>query len=444
MRLSPIIKPSTGICLFLVTASLSVCTILFGKFDWIILFFCVFLSLPFVRWQHYRPSRLFRYITLLFYIPFLISLCWSFVLISIVNDVAYNNYITSPLIFRTLHVALFYLVLFYSDTLISHKPRNISIHLLSVFVWGVIIFLGLFGLWQILGSLTGVWVPQIETRNALYSARALGINRVTSLADEPSYLVPFLIDAILILLLFKKKKLALLLGFLLVMSLSFGGFMESAVLLSAYVLMSSKATKVKVVALIMTSICIFIIAFPDLVDIIVQIVLSRKELQAGFDPSQTSRTAMIVYPIEKWSEFDFVSLAIGYGPGSSKYLLEANPSEALFVTSNNVFADLLYEEGLIGVAGLVILFVLFWRNTYSYEKRIKIFVRLFVIHIILSSLYRADYSSARYTALFIILLALHRLFSSKNRSCNPLNLSTLDDNSNTSDISAGKVFVGLS
>ena len=197
-------------------------------------------------------------------------------------------------------------------------------------------------------------------------------------------------------------------------------------------------------ALIMISIGILIVAFPDLVDIIVQIVLSRKELQAGFDPSQTSRTAMIVYPIEKWSEFDFVSLAIGYGPGSSKYLLEANPSEALFVTSNNIFADLLYEEGLIGVAGLVILFVLFWRNTYSYEKRIKIFVRLFVIHIILSSLYRADYSSARYTALFIILLALHRLFSSKNRSCNPLNLSTLDDNSNTSDISAGKVFVGLS
>ncbi len=425
-------KPYYGLDFFLFTASLSVCTILFGKMDWIILFMAVFMALPYMGWRHLRLSRPAKWIVSFFYIPFLISFCWSFILLVILNDPVYNEYLRTTFIFRSIHVFLFFILLIYSDQTIVYSSNYQSKKFLSVFAWGVIIILGIFGLWQILGNLVGIWVPNLETRGYLYSARALGISRVTSIADEPSYLAPFLIDAILILIFLGKKKLAIVLVLVLVFSLSFGGFSEILILLLAYLSFSSKKKLVKAISIIVGIYVFLLVFFPNIIELAIFIIQSRAELQEGFDPSQTSRTAMIIYPISKWSEFDIVSIFLGYGPGSSKYLLDANPNEALFTTSNNIFADLIYEEGIIGVLCFIILLTKMWVFFGTFKKSYSILSRLFLIHIILSSLYRADYSGTRYTALFIIILIFCQLFQPSSRLL--FNTIKLNDHNNHSHI----------
>lgn len=404
------LKPDFSLLFFLFTASLSVCTILFGKLDWIILFGCVFMALPFIKWKNLIIDKPVRWISLLFYLPFLISFVWSFALIPIINVPEYNNYIKTTFIFRSLHVFLFYILLLYGDQILIRSTHESLVKYLMIFCWGIILILGIFGVWQILGSIFHIWVPTIETRGDLYSARALGINRVTSIADEPSYLVPFLIDAILILFYLKRNKLVVLLSIVLLFSLSFGGYLESIILLSIYFLFSSRSNRIKLLCGLIIISLILILVFPEIIELGTQIIQSRKELQEGFDPSQTSRTAMIIYPISKWSEFDIVSLFLGYGPGSSKFLLESNPNEALFATSNNIYADLLYEEGILGVTCFIILMVKFWNSFKYVSKKQKIVSRLFLIHVALSSLYRADYSGARYLALFFIIIIFSKLF----------------------------------
>lgn len=176
-----------------------------------------------------------------------------------------------------------------------------------------------------------------------------------------------------------------------------------------FFLFSSRSNRIKLLCGIIVISLILILVF-QIVELGLQIIQSRKELKEGFDPSQTSRTAMIIYPISKWSEFDIVSLFLGYGPGSSKFLLESNPNEALFTTSNNIYADLLYEEGILGVTCFIILMVKFWNSFKDVTKKQKIVSRLFLIHVALSSLYRADYSGSRYLAIFFIIIIFSKLF----------------------------------
>lgn len=105
--------------------------------------------------------------------------------------------------------------------------------------------LGVFGIWQIFHNVLGIWVPTVETRNELYFASFMGLQRVTSLADEPSYLVPFLIDAMLICFYLKRKILSCLFLVVCLFSLSFGGYLELIILCITYVFLTKSFSKLK-------------------------------------------------------------------------------------------------------------------------------------------------------------------------------------------------------
>lgn len=399
------IKPYYGLDFFLVTAPISVSTIIFGKLDIIILLCSVLLAIGFINWQSYRFSVQLKWIVMLFYGPFLLSFCWSFLLIPFINDQFYYSFVSSDLFSRVFHVLLYLIILLYADGIIRQSTPFLIQKFLYTYACGVLIIFGLFGIWQIMGNILGIWVPDVQTRSTMYFARGLGFGRVTSLADEPSYLAPFLIDAILIFIFLRHNIEAILLSIVLLFSFSFGGLMESIVLISYYFFIASKNSKIKIISVALTVIGIILIIFPQIIEIITTLISSRAELQSGFDPSQTSRTQGLVFPIFKWTEFDFISIFIGHGPASSKYLLNSNPNDALFSTSNNIYVDLLYEEGLIGVFCFIILLCLFWKYSKSFFSRSQVLFRIFLIHIVLSSLYRADYAGARYTVIFIIILA---------------------------------------
>ena len=235
--------------------------------------------------------------------------------------------------------------------------------------------------------------------------KGLGIKRVTSLADEPSYLVPFLIDALLISLFLGWRKIAFVIIAIVLFTLSFGGFMELSILALSYLFLASSKDKMKILSIGIILLLILILFFPQVVDLLIGIVSARAELQSDFDPNDTARTAMIIHPLEKLFEDNMLAILFGNGPSSFKYLYESD-ADSLFVTSNNIYADLLYEGGVISFLSLALLFYFIW-NLFSHKKfaldRRLVVSKLFVIHILLSSFYRADYASERFVVLFIVI-----------------------------------------
>jgi O-antigen ligase len=111
----------------------------------------------------------------------------------------------------------------------------------------------------------------------------------------------------------------------------------------------------------------------------------------------------------------------GMGPGSFKYLniTQYFPDDLhkVYVTSNNLYIDVLYEHGFIGfILSLILMGYFLWyffkrRNEGKYAQA----GFLITLHLSITSLYRADFTSPRFWMLFIILFILIHLLSIKKQ-----------------------------
>lgn len=405
---------------FCFTAPLCVCSIVFPSAEAITLFLSFFLM--FITYKRELLRDFYqKQVLYLFFFPMLITAGVACIQLFIKNDGYYTNYFQTILPVRLVHILvnLFIFVCIY-----SYIQRNIEQYknVFRAYYWGIVIILGIFGFWQILSNLFGIWCPEIETRSHLYFARDAGLSRITSIASEPSYLVPFIIDAIfLILILNEKKFLIVFLLVILFFSFSFGAYMEIFILSIFYFLLSSKREKLKFFLLFMPIIGCVILLFPDWINIAIEIISSRQELQSGFDPHDNGRTSMILYPIESLFQDNLFTLVFGNGLASFKYL-NISDSNCLFVTSNNIYADLMYEGGVFSLICLLFLFSRVWihfnMNVHVLNTKTSLYIKLFLIHIALSSFYRADYATERYIVLLLIVGAFYIVIKNKYDICN--------------------------
>lgn len=409
-------KEEFPIYFFLFTASISVCTITLPSAEYITIFLSFLMTIPFYK-KGMIINRYLKYVSLFFFFPIIVSTIYTSIRLGFKNDALYYDYFTDFLPGRLIHLILFVIILNYIHTYINQNEKET--HKLETvvksYIYGVFIILGIFGIWQIMNSLFGIWCPQVQTRGDLYFATEMGVKRITSLADEPSYLVPFIIDGILLSIFFRKKIIPILLTVVLLFSLSFGAYVEIFFLSVSFIFLLPEKKKIKVFTAILFLIVMFIIIFPEIINIVYTIISSREELQSGFEMEDTSRTAMIVYPIKKLFSDNLGALLIGNGPASFKYL-EVSDFHCIFTTSNNILVDLLYEGGILSFVMIIFLFIFVWRlfdkSEISYFN-ITI-IKLFLIHIVLSSLYRADYASERFMSMLVIIETIYLI--TKNNS----------------------------
>lgn len=400
-----------GTYLLLFSAPCGVCTISFGHIEYLTLPISILLLFFGGYLSRFSSDKFFRGISRLFYLPMVIAALWAILKMSFINNLYYFDYIGGDLLRRMIHIILYYVILLGIVNLKINADD--AKRMLKCYGWGVIIILAVMGFWQIANALTGVWCPELETRNHLYFALDLGIKRITSFADEPSYLSPFLIDGILLFLFLRKHILAFLLFVLLGFSLSFGGYTEFFLLTISFSLLNRSKAFFKLSIGVLVAIILLFSVFPNFKDFFIMMLESRAELQSDFEMDDSGRTKMILQPVEMMINGDLISALIGNGPSSLKYIYSMKEYGILFVTSNNIYVDLLYEGGIIGVVCFVLLMCYcckmfaFTKNTsLRYEL---IIIKLFIIHIILSSMYRADYSSARYTCLFILIICFYKI-----------------------------------
>jgi len=393
----------TFVLFFLFASPLSVCTIVF-PFGELIVLVVTFVSMLLCSNHSFLINAYVKRILLLFYFPMLIAAAFAGVQLVLKSDLYYSQYVANYLPVRLIRISMLLCIFIFIHNFILHNKYVLN-RILKAYLTGIICMLVLFAIWQIISGFTGLWCPEIGTRDSAYFLKGLGIKRVTSLADEPSYLVPFLIDALLISLFLGWRKIAFVIIAIVLFTLSFGGFMELSILALSYLFLASSKDKMKILSIGIILLLILILFFPQVVDLLIGIVSARAELQSDFDPNDTARTAMIIHPLEKLFEDNMLAILFGNGPSSFKYLYESD-ADSLFVTSNNIYADLLYEGGVISFLSLALLFYFIW-NLFSHKKfaldRRLVVSKLFVIHILLSSFYRADYASERFVVLFIVI-----------------------------------------
>jgi O-antigen ligase len=198
--------------------------------------------------------------------------------------------------------------------------------------------------------------------------------------------------------------------------MSLGGYVNLVIVLLFWLFLSKNYTRLSYILGIILVLVSAIILFHDKMGFVFEIVSNREELSSNFKITDTPRTEMIVYPWTYLFENNIITILFGNGPSSMKYLSTTKTlatGNNYHVTSNNIFTDIGFEEGIIGVMGAVIFFIFLYRlfilNTHTkdiYIGRCSLFGKLFVIHLLVSSLYRADFISSRFWTVILIIYTL--------------------------------------
>lgn len=411
---------------FLFTAPLSVCTIAVPMIGSVLAPLVLLVTVLFYLLYNKRYGRIYLskvqgYVLDFYFLPMFFSLLSACVVLFLKNDPFYYKWFATDMMGRLAHVVIFLIIFLLTSQIIILNKKSIPnlITFLDSYAYGIFVILGLFGFWQILSTLTGIWCPDIDSRDYLYFASSLNIKRVTSLADEPSYLVPFLLDAFFIFLFLKKNRIAVLLLILVLFSLSFAGYLELFLLSISALLLSNSRHKIKIVLIFLICGIIFLSIFSEEIQLVRDIISSRQELQAGFSMKDTSRTAMIIYPLQSFfREGNFVSILFGNGPGSFKYLFESHP-DCLFTTSNCLYVDILYEGGVLSIVCVGIMFLIIWsifsKLKVRIDKREMLIIRLFLIHFSLMAIYRGDYVSEHFFCVLLIIEIFYLILLNRNK-----------------------------
>lgn len=126
------------------------------------------------------------------------------------------------------------------------------------------------------------------------------------------------------------------------------------------------------------------------------------------------RLYMVVMPFVWFADDGLVSALFGHGPGSFALLgqLHTLPDGGpVHVTSNNLFSDVLYEQGAIGLLLVIALFVVLLVTGLRARSRSRecLLGAILTVHLATSSVYRADFMAPRFWVLLLSILTLYQI-----------------------------------
>ena len=285
-------------------------------------------------------------------------------------------------------------------------------------VAGIVIAIGL---WQAGSFYFDVPYPFPDTRSHLHSVPAFMRNlvpgRLTSITAEPSYFAPLVIDFAILSVFFARgwRLLALVAvaGLTLMLSFSAGGYLNAAILAAVFVGTRTLAVAVRrrvrltAVAAIVLMFAVVVFLFAGPLSPYVGLVTSRSG--TALVPEAHGRAFMVLMPFYWLSDSTLVNMIFGHGPKSYALIgqVMTMPASGLpvYVTSNNLYSDLVWEHGVLGLIAVVaLLTVLAFKGLATYLKTPESTVPvLLVAHLSASSLYRADFYSLRFFCILIII-----------------------------------------
>lgn len=325
----------------------------------------------------------------------------------------FNQYIYSDFFPRLINYSiclLFFLIL--CQLLKQCTERSAKI-VLYAYLFGVSILLFV-GIWQILSFYFQVPIFNLQTRDFVHSVTLEDSmflkKRVTSIANEPSYLAPFCIDGFLISFLMPKsiKRGVFQTACLIVLFFSYsgGGFVEIVCLLLVYIFCCVVQRKRKNILWIVIGTVLFLLLcllFWNEIFMLAAPVLGRSK---NLFSLRSSRIYMVVMPFKWIFEMEWNNLLFGCGPGSYSYLSLTKTfpwGGSIHSTSNNILTDFYWECGLVGAGLLLSMFYHLWVYVYKQLNAWGMVPCFLLIHLLLSSMYRADFASLRFWFLLAVI-----------------------------------------
>lgn len=269
-------------------------------------------------------------------------------------------------------------------------------------------------LWHALDLYTSLPINfPFETRSLVHSASSIVSieGRLTGLAQEPSYLASYLVDFwIFSLVVFHQNKRLLVIfrtlcAILVFLTYSPSAYLSfSAIIVVEMFLRVQRKNKLSVLLFSIVAILgapILIVYFQGLNIEALTYFTDRVE-NAG----DSGRFFVIVESIRTLvNDGSMFRLLFGNGLKSFELLQTWNP-DVNVVTSNNLYVDVFFESGVIGLAILLSFYVYVLKKIKRINVfQFRIFAYLILVNLFLSGFYRADYATLRFFLLFFFVFS---------------------------------------
>lgn len=290
----------------------------------------------------------------------------------------------------------------------------------------------LLGIWQFIGNLVGIPFF-IETRDWMHGVpsaiRSVVPKRLTSIAEEPNFFSPLLIEYLILTRLvivkrYTKYTLYSLGLFVVLFSFSGGVYVNLLLLVFVYGVLSLFRSLMKgginghdFIFIVGILVCFVIIIFFG--DILLDFLYYKIQGEAA---GQSSRSQFLSSLVQLLANSSFSQLMFGHGMGTMGVLTEFGlpKEESIFHITNNFYLDILWEGGFVGLSFIIIYFIIliyFGFKGYMNDKYIEAGL-LFTIHIIITSLYRSEYLSTHFIWVLSMVLICYRLGCTKVKNFN--------------------------
>ena len=262
----------------------------------------------------------------------------------------------------------------------------------------------LFGVYQVFCNVTGKPFF-IETRDWMHGVPKIIQNavpkRVTSIAEEPSFVAPILIEAFILsfFLIYRRAiryAVLAIISALLLMTFSGGAYvnmlMISAVVV-AIVFWRFPIGKAHLLIIFMATLAFGLLFLVG--QILIEFAINKFLHEAA---GGSSRAVFMSDLINLQLNATPFSMLFGHGLTSLSQLSEfgMRPEDVLFRISNNMFLDILWESGVTGLLSIIILFAVLLKQSISIQSRLQGRLSLSLLltaQMIVTGMYRSEYIS---------------------------------------------------
>ncbi len=264
----------------------------------------------------------------------------------------------------------------------------------------------------------------VESRSDMHGVpqvlRSIIPNRITSIAREPNFYAPILIESIILARLifsgFWKYVFIFSTLVILVLTFSGGAYAHLILLLFFFIVQRMSFTGKGLMSLlkIITVCLVFGLVAYMLFENEVAILLDFIEAKTSTESSGASFRSQVMAAIfNEWSSSGLKSLIFGHGIGTLAFFSEISGDGVYldFAITNNFYLDYLWDTGIVGI----ILFVVLWgygisfffnrrKKSISFESGLLLFVSLLI-----TGLYRSEYVTTHFSWVLALVIVIYRV-----------------------------------
>ncbi|MEX9987896.1 O-antigen ligase family protein [Providencia rettgeri] len=298
----------------------------------------------------------------------------------------------------------------------NNQPKEKLFLFLKVCFFSTIIF-GLFSIYQLAAFEYNL--PFIDTRANVYGAsyevqQNIGF-RLTSITREPNFYSPILIESILISFIILKRKtffIFLLFSiFLIYKTYSTGAYIHLLIIMLFVFLFYNKSSRI----LLLPLVCIII---PILLYTIFSsdnyfINKLTNELNG-----ESTRSYIYFIILNEFFHSNIFHLLFGYGMNTLQSFNELTHSgyNINFSVSNSFYIDILWDSGLIGITIFLLCYIFLFRLLKKHANcKIGIITLALFFSLIITSLYRSEYTTTHFAWITSIIIICHILTMRKEK-----------------------------